>query len=101
MARPAATARDTTAAAQAEPAPAPGKAVVESVADAAGQVVLDDGAAVRGILNGDQGGPLHPPGLRMAEALQEVSESLQRNLDAKKGDAPRNSWSRSRGTSSS
>ena len=48
-------------------------------------VVLDDGAAVRGILNDDQGGPLHPPGLRMGEALGEVQASLQRNLEAKKG----------------
>jgi hypothetical protein len=47
---------------------------------AAEQVVLDYCAAVRGILNDDQGGPLHPPGLRMAEALTEVQESLQRNL---------------------
>ena len=47
--------------------------------------VLDYCAAVRGILNDDQGGPLHPPGLRMAEALTEVRASLQRNLDAKKG----------------
>jgi len=31
-------------------------------------VVRDYGAAVRGILHDDQGGPLHPPGLRMAEA---------------------------------
>jgi len=51
----------------------------------AGQVVLDYCAAVRGILNDDQGGPLHPPGLRMAEALKEVRESLERNLGAKKG----------------
>src|SRR5262249_46805594 len=42
-------------------------------------VVLDYCAAVRGILNDDQGGPLHPPGLRMAEALEEVQASLQRN----------------------
>src|SRR5262249_8626580 len=55
--------------------------------DPAGAVVLDYCAAVRGILNDDQGGPLHPPGLRMAEALGEVRESLQRNLDAKKGGA--------------
>src|SRR5438132_8028402 len=34
--------------------------------DAVGSVVLDYCAAVRGILNDDQGGPLHPPGLRMA-----------------------------------
>ena len=48
-------------------------------------VVLDYCAAVRGILNDDQGGPLHPPGLRMAEALGEVQASLQRNLAAQKG----------------
>ena len=53
--------------------------------DPAGAVVLDYCAAVRGILNDDQGGPLHPPGLRMAEALSEVRESIQRNLDEKKG----------------
>ena len=51
------------------------------VVDAAGGVVLDYCAAVRGVLNDDQGGPLGPPGLRMAEALTEVQESLQRNLD--------------------
>ena len=50
-------------------------------------VVLDYCAAVRGILNDDQGGPLTPPGLRMAAALREVRESLQRNLDAQKGGA--------------
>ncbi len=55
----------------------------------ADSVVLDYCAAVRGILNDDQGGPLHPPGLRMAEALDEVQESLQRNLDAKKGGSRR------------
>jgi hypothetical protein len=69
--------------------------------------VLDYCAAVRGILNDDQGGPLHPPGLRMAEALTEVRQSIQRNLDAKKGASKRSSsavwptastgdWSRSR-----
>jgi hypothetical protein len=55
----------------------------------AGQVVLDYCAAVRGILNDDQGGPLHPPGLRMADALTEVRASLERNLGAKKGGPPR------------
>ena len=50
-----------TATAAANPSPA--------VVDPAGSVVLDYCAAVRGILNDDQGGPLHPPGLRMAEAL--------------------------------
>ena len=54
-------------------------------ADPAGEVVLAYCCAVRGILNDDQGGPLHPPGLRMAEALCEVRESIRRNLDAKKG----------------
>lgn len=49
------------------------------------QVVLEYCAAVRGILNDDQGGPLHPPGLRMAEALTEVRDSLQRIVGAKKG----------------
>ena len=50
-----------TATAAADPSPA--------VVDPAGSVVLDYCAAVRGILNDDQGGPLDPPGLRMAEAL--------------------------------
>jgi hypothetical protein len=58
-------------------------------ADSATAVVLDYCAAVRGIVNDDQGGPLHPPGLRMAEALNEVRESLQRNLDEKKGGSQR------------
>ncbi len=52
--------------------------------DASEQVVLDYCAAVRGILNDDQGGPLHPPGVRMAEALREVQESLERNLELNK-----------------
>jgi hypothetical protein len=56
---------------------------VEAAAQRAA-VVLDYCAAVRGILNDDQGGPLEPPGLRMAEALREVRESLQRNLDSNK-----------------
>ena len=56
-----------------------------SGADAGGGVVLDYCTAVRGILNDDQGGPLHPPGLRMAAALKEVQASLQRDLDEKKG----------------
>jgi hypothetical protein len=54
-------------------------------ADSASAVVLDYCAAARGILNDDQGGPLHPPGLRMAEALDDVRASIQRNLDEKKG----------------
>jgi hypothetical protein len=51
----------------------------------AGEVVLGYCAAVRGILNDSQGGPLHPPGVRMREALQDVRDSLERNLQAQKG----------------
>jgi hypothetical protein len=75
--------------------------------DPAGSVVLEYCAAVRGILNDDQGGPLHPPGVRMAEALHEVQESIQRNLGAEKGgsrrsnsaawpDASRGAWTKSK-----
>jgi hypothetical protein len=53
--------------------------------DSACDVVLDYCPAVRGILNDDQGGPLDPPGLRMAAALHEVGASIQRDLDEKKG----------------
>jgi hypothetical protein len=49
-------------------------------------VVLDYCAAVRGIINDSQGGPLRPPGLRMSEALGEVRRSLGRNIRRKKGD---------------
>ena len=51
----------------------------------AGEVGLDYWSAVRGILNDDQGGPLQPPSLRMAEALGDVRASRQRNLDAHRG----------------
>jgi hypothetical protein len=70
-----------------------------AVVDPAGGVVLDYCAAVRGILNDDQGGPLHPPGLRMAEALGEVQESLQRNLGAKRGGSRRSNSAGSRDVS--
>jgi hypothetical protein len=50
-------------------------------------VVLDYCAAVRGIINDGQGGPLRPPGLRMSEALGEVRRSLRGNLRLKKGDS--------------
>jgi hypothetical protein len=79
------------ASADGSPAPVAAGTPAAPPADEAGQVVLDYCAAVRGILNDDQGGPLHPPGVRMAEALGEVRESLQRNLDAKKGGAARSS----------
>lgn len=60
-----------------------------AVVDPADSIVLDYCIATRGILNDDQGGPLHPPGVRMAEALTEVQASLQRNLDEKKGGSRR------------
>jgi len=84
---------------QAEAVAAGGATEGEAKGDV-GQVVLDYCCAVRGILNDDQGGPLHPPGLRMAEALAEVDESLRRNLGAKKGGAPRSSCGDCRGASS-
>ena len=62
-----------------------GKQRAKLGADAA-QVVLDYCTAVRGILNDGQGGPLHPPGLRMSDALLEVRRSLQRNVRRKKGE---------------
>jgi hypothetical protein len=54
-------------------------------ADSADTVVLAYCAAVRGILNDDQGGPLNPPGVRMAAALGEVRASIQRNVGEPKG----------------
>src|SRR4051794_24283974 len=70
-----------------------------AVVDPTGAVVLDYCAAVRGVLNDDQGGPLHPPGLRMAGALTEVQESLRRNLGAQKGDSRRSNSAGYRDTS--
>jgi hypothetical protein len=45
------------------------------------------------------GGPPHPPGLRMAEALHEVQESLQRNLDGEGGGSRRSDSAGSRDAS--
>jgi hypothetical protein len=56
-------------------------------------VVLDYCAAVRGILNDSQGGPWRPPGVRMSEALDEVQQSLRRNVRRKKGGRPSRCWS--------
>jgi hypothetical protein len=55
-------------------------------------VVLDYCAAVRGIINDSQGGPLRPPGLRMSEALGQVRKSLRRNLRLKKGGTRKRCW---------
>jgi hypothetical protein len=71
---------EATVAGIVKPANTPASAV-----DSANAVVLNYCTAVRGILNDDQGGPLHPPGLRMAGAWDEVRASIQRNLDEKKG----------------
>lgn len=67
--------------------------------DPGGSVVLDYCAAVRGVLNDDQGGPLHPPGLRMSEALGEVQEPLRRDLGSKKGGSRRSDSGGSRDAS--
>lgn len=74
-------------------------ATVETKETEAEEVVLDYCSAVRGILNNEQGGPLQPPGLRMAGDLREVRASIQHNLDAKKGVQPRRASSDSRGVS--
>ena len=46
----------------------------------AAKIVFDYCAAVRGILNDNHGGPLTPPGWRMANALENICQSLERNL---------------------
>jgi hypothetical protein len=81
--------RGAAAALAAAVQPAPPADLPVPEADPAGGVVLDYCAAVRGILNDDQGGPLHPPGLRMAEALADVRASIHRNLDEEKGGSQR------------
>jgi hypothetical protein len=68
-----------------EPPPAGEGVAVTAPGDPAGDVVLEYCAAVRGILNNDQGGPLHPPGLEMGDALTQVRQALGRNLAAEKG----------------
>jgi hypothetical protein len=94
------TTEDLTPAAPEAPVTATAAANLSAaVVDPAGTVVLDYCAAVRGILNDDQGGPLDPPGLRMAEALNEVHGSLQRDLDEKKGGSRRSNSAGSRAAS--
>jgi hypothetical protein len=83
-------AADTADATPAHAAPIDVAAMAAAAAVTTGEVVLDYCAAVRGILNDNHGGPLQPPGERMAEALSEVRQSLQRNLGAKKGGPRRN-----------
>jgi hypothetical protein len=66
--------------AQAAPPRTPGRAGGRTDDRERAEVVLAYCAAVRGLLNDDQGGPLTPPGLRMAAGLREVRASLGRNL---------------------
>lgn len=49
-----------------------------SLSGESGDVVLDYCSVVRGILNDNHGGPYHPPGMRMLEALSDVQQSLDR-----------------------
>ncbi len=53
----------------------------KATTDTPEDVVLEYCAAIRGILNKNQGGPLDPPGLRMATSLKEVRASIERSLD--------------------
>ena len=64
---------------------APASMAPDATRAEAQDIVLEYAAGIRGILNDDQGGPLDPPGLRMAEALGEVRASLQRCVEQKKG----------------
>jgi hypothetical protein len=71
----------TDTAAVTDPAP--------TAADPAGSVGTGYRAAVRGIRTDDPGGPWHPPGVRMAEALAEVEASIRRDPGAPTGGSRR------------
>jgi hypothetical protein len=60
-------------------------AAVAAAVTSSAERVMDYCVAVRGILNDNKGGPLHPPGERMAEALIQVREAIRENPEAKKG----------------
>ena len=67
-------------------APQPGPETVATTAVvSSSNVTRDFCAAVRGLLNDNTGGPLHPPGERMGEARIEVREAIRPNPGAKKG----------------
>jgi hypothetical protein len=55
-----------------------------SLVETSGDVVLDYCSAVRGILNDNHGGPAHPAGLRMLDALSDVQKSLSRVVSSGK-----------------
>jgi hypothetical protein len=63
----------------------PPEAAASTRDDTPEQVVLDYCAAVRGVLNDDQGGPLSPPGVRMAKGLGEIRDSIDRATTAAVG----------------
>ena len=73
------------AAAVAAAAVAAEAAAAAATTTSSAEVVMDYCVAVRGILNDNKGGPLHPPGERMAEALTQVREAIRENPEAKKG----------------
>ena len=74
------------AAAQPVPDGRPKRSATTAVPAANGMdVVLDYCAAVRGIINDSQGGPLRPPGLRMSEALAKCVDRWGVTSDSKKG----------------
>ena len=58
--------------------PSKDQGAVSVLAGESGQAVLDYCSVVRGILNDNHGGPYHPAGVRMLEALGDVQESLER-----------------------
>lgn len=64
----------------------PPEAAASARDDTHEQVVLDYCAAVRGVLNDDQGGPLSPPGVRMAKGLGEIRDSIDRATAASDGE---------------
>jgi hypothetical protein len=68
-----------------------------SLAGVRGNVVLDYCSVVRGILNDGHGGPAHPAGLRMLEALGDVQESLARVASSRKGGLARGLLARLKG----
>ncbi len=66
--------------------PSAGRKRTASLAGSGGNVVLDYCSVVRGILNDNHGGPAHPAGLRMLEALGDVQASLRRVASSGKVD---------------
>jgi hypothetical protein len=81
----ASTSTPATPSASTPPAPTAASTTLGAARSEAQAVVLEYAAGIRGILNDDQGGPLDPPGLRMAGALGEVRASIQRCVERKKG----------------